>query len=187
MIPFITPGLAFLGRGIVYFSVYLGSIFYSIQRISTQFEYPIPTWVIVAGVLAATLPLARLYVLVRDLKRSRRAAELGARLVPKVVGKRIGNLDVMGIALRNVEIGYPGLLSASCYLGYITHVFPGDGITERIAEHGPTFNFNILYSELVLTTCPEHIKLILATDFTNYEKGGMSAHLKQGELTLLIR
>lgn len=38
-------------------------------------------------------------------------------------------------------------------------------------KYGPVANMRILWSDLVFTTSPEHIKLILATDFQNYVKG----------------
>jgi hypothetical protein len=36
---------------------------------------------------------------------------------------------------------------------------------------GPVFNFHILWDDAIVTASPEHIKIILATDFNNYEKG----------------
>jgi hypothetical protein len=36
---------------------------------------------------------------------------------------------------------------------------------------GPVANMRVLWSDLIFTTSPEHIKLILATDFQNYVKG----------------
>lgn len=48
----------------------------------------------------------------------------------------------------------------------------GDGLKEKLEEHGNAFNFNVLWErDAVFTVSPEHIKLVLATDFNNYEKG----------------
>lgn len=169
--PLVSPGLAFLGRGFVYFSVYLGSSFYATSRIASDIGYDLPEWTIVTGVILAAPILSRVYVVFRDFKRSRRAASLGARTVPKAVGKWPGNLDILRDSLRNSEIGYPG-----------THLHPfddlfnidcsiGDGLDVAIDAQGPVFNMNLLYSDLIMTTCPEHIKIVLASDFHNYEKG----------------
>lgn len=38
-------------------------------------------------------------------------------------------------------------------------------------KRGDAFNLRIFWEDLLFTTNPEHIKLILATDFHNYEKG----------------
>lgn len=47
----------------------------------------------------------------------------------------------------------------------------GDGLWELMEKHGAAFNMRVLWDDFVLTTSPEHIKLILATDFKNYAKG----------------
>jgi len=36
---------------------------------------------------------------------------------------------------------------------------------------GHVINLRVFWSDLLLTTSPEHLKLILATDFDNYVKG----------------
>lgn len=44
-------------------------------------------------------------------------------------------------------------------------------MNELIEERGPVVNLRVFWSDLLLTTSPEHLKLILATDFDNYVKG----------------
>ncbi len=40
-----------------------------------------------------------------------------------------------------------------------------------IKEYGPIVDMHVLWDYAVVTTCPEHIKAMLAKDFTNFEKG----------------
>lgn len=47
----------------------------------------------------------------------------------------------------------------------------GDGLDELLEKKGPVVNIRILWDDLIFTASPEHIKLILATDFNNYVKG----------------
>ena len=38
-------------------------------------------------------------------------------------------------------------------------------------EQGPVVNLRVFWSDCIFTTSPEHLKLILATEFDNYVKG----------------
>ena len=44
-------------------------------------------------------------------------------------------------------------------------------MTEMHENLGDVANVRIMWSDWIFTTSPEHIKLILATDFNNYVKG----------------
>ena len=43
-----------------------------------------------------------------------------------------------------------------------------------MAAKGPAIDMHVLWESLIITTSPEHIQLILATDFNNYVKGQLS-------------
>ncbi|KAF9070001.1 cytochrome P450 [Rhodocollybia butyracea] len=58
--------------------------------------------------------------------------------------------------------------SSSSY--YFTGL-PWDGLMDIMEVRGPVFNLNVLWDNFVLTCQPEHIQIILATDFNNYVKG----------------
>ncbi|KAJ7464359.1 cytochrome P450 [Mycena latifolia] len=114
----------------------------------------IPSWAAVTLAIAG-LPFYTFFsVLLRDWRHRRAAAALGARLVPVVQGKSVGSIDILRTMRFNRAYGYPA-----------------DGLLEAIAELGATVNFKVLWMDTILTTSPEHIKLILATDFNNYIKG----------------
>ncbi|KAJ2929607.1 hypothetical protein H1R20_g7493, partial [Candolleomyces eurysporus] len=149
----VTPGVAFLCRGVAYLSVYVGSTHYGANQLAIYYGVEVSNWVIITGALIAAPVLGRLYVSLRDLKHKRRAAALGARIVPRILGEKIGNLDVVERAMNNSKKGYVG-----------------EDMQDPLTTLGPTFNLNIMYSDLIFTTSPEHVKLILATDFQNFVK-----------------
>jgi len=47
----------------------------------------------------------------------------------------------------------------------------GDYLEDLFDEHGSVYNVYNMYSDLYITISPEHIKLMLATDFQNFVKG----------------
>ncbi|KAJ7053490.1 cytochrome P450 monooxygenase pc-1 [Mycena amicta] len=114
----------------------------------------IPLWA-TALLSIASIPVYAAYsVWSTDRRQGREAEAMGARLAPRVQGKWPGNLDLLRRMLRNRIDGYPA-----------------DNITEFMEKHGPVVNVRILWRNMIITMCPEHIKCILATDFDNYEKG----------------
>lgn len=53
----------------------------------------------------------------------------------------------------------------------------GDPLEDLTKKFGHTFNLRVLFTNRIFTTEPEHIKLILASDFDHYEKGAATAKL----------
>ncbi|KAF7421181.1 hypothetical protein PC9H_011701 [Pleurotus ostreatus] len=90
----------------------------------------------------------------REFKNRREAARLGARTIPKLRGKWIANVDFLQAMSKRVESGYPD-----------------DSLTDLVAKYGHVADFYVLWRHLMFTTSPEYIKIVLATDFANYEKG----------------
>ena len=93
-------------------------------------------------------------------------------MVPCARGKWLGNADVLKTMQHNFTYGYPGVYTLKwvCFAPFWQDVL-GDGLSEMIEERGPVVNLRVFWSDLLLTTSPEHLKLILATDFDNYVKG----------------
>jgi hypothetical protein len=50
---------------------------------------------------------------------------------------------------------------------------------ELADELGPVFDIWPMWENVIFTTAPEHIQIILATDFTNYIKGFSNLILNQ--------
>ncbi|KAJ7048749.1 cytochrome P450 monooxygenase pc-1 [Mycena amicta] len=148
------PGIAFLGRvtlRVLSRPILLGLAgHYAARRAGVS----LPSWVTVILAIAS-LPIYIAYKVHAKLRRQRAEAEkLGARLAPVLQGKRFGNLDFLGTMVYNRVHGYPG-----------------DGFNEVVEEYGPVVNFRVLWIDALLTVWPEHIKHILATGFTHFEKG----------------
>ncbi|KAF9025789.1 cytochrome P450 monooxygenase pc-3 [Hymenopellis radicata] len=95
-----------------------------------------------------------LRVLRDDFKWRRAAARAGARMPPRVVGSQWGNWDVLKTMLKAWEEGYIG-----------------DYMVDQMHALGSLFDMHVLWANLFLTTSPQHIHLMLATDFANFEKG----------------
>ncbi|KAJ7736553.1 cytochrome P450 [Mycena maculata] len=155
----VSPGVIFLFRASRFLAIPF-TIGFGISWLSVQLGGPrLPAWVAVVLSLASLPAYAVFNVLLRDWRTQRAAAALGARLVPVVKGKSIGSVDIMKMLQDNRKFGYPA-----------------DGLNGFVAEVGPTVNIRVLWSDIILTTVPENIKLILSTDFNNYVKGERFKH-----------
>ncbi|KAK6974435.1 cytochrome P450 [Favolaschia claudopus] len=164
----LSPGVKFLARLLI--NVFSKPIAFGVgvHYLSRRFDIQIPIWATVL-VATASLPLYVTYrVVKRDARQRREAEAMGARLAPRISGMGFGNLGWMKIMLHNRVHGYPG-----------------DGLNEAIEELGPIFNMRVLWIDSIMTVCPEHLKLMLATDFNNFVKGerfqfGMNSVLGSG-------
>jgi hypothetical protein len=99
-------------------------------------------------------------------------SEMDARPCPRVQGKLPFNIDILGFVVKSFLTGYPGrfgLSKPSTYQGLINLV--GEGFTELQKTMGHVYDLNVLGRTSIFTTCPEHIQIVLATDFHNYVKG----------------
>jgi hypothetical protein len=105
--PSMTPGFEFLGRCLpIFFIPVFAAV--TLQRIATQVDILIPTWVCVIGAMLS-VPLyawARIYY--HLLSERREAARMGARFAPEVLGKLPGNVDAISMMVENFKHGYIG-------------------------------------------------------------------------------
>lgn len=104
----ITPGLAFLGRGCLSLILPCTTIVGVRLILKVYFNLPVPTWSLVAGISAGVPLMLAARIGIDDFKQRRRAAALGARMVPRVRGRWLGNIDVLMTVMRNANGGYPG-------------------------------------------------------------------------------
>ncbi|KAF8957214.1 cytochrome P450 monooxygenase pc-3 [Flammula alnicola] len=155
----VTPGVAFLARGLALLTVLFGFFTTATTVIATWFGYEIPFWMVKAGFAIGVPAVSVIYVLAKKLLDTRQAYSMGARIVPEVRGKLPGNLDIVQVMMENLKTGYPG-----------------DGLDDLLEKHGSVVNLRIMWSDMVFTTSPEHIKTMLATDFQNYVKGERFHH-----------
>ncbi|KAJ7066916.1 cytochrome P450 [Mycena amicta] len=124
------------------------------QYVSRRLGSPIPTWATVV-LLCAAVPLSVVYNAKRStVFKQREAASMGARLAPTIVGKKLGNLDILKTMGE-----------------YRVHGYPGEFFKQLVSTHGPVFNLPLMSKDMMVTVWPDHIKQILALDFENFEKG----------------
>ncbi|KAI6015338.1 cytochrome P450 monooxygenase CYP63 [Pisolithus orientalis] len=90
-----------------------------------------------------------------DMAQQREAKQLGARLIPRVVGKWPGNIDVMLKLQKSLSSGY-------IYQGYL----------ELFEEYQcTTLNTRFLWMDNIISMDQEHCKYVLATGFNNFWRG----------------
>lgn len=123
---------------------------YGSHKVFPERSYP----VIVSGILLTLFSLSSAYVLSTKWIAKREAAALGARIVPEVKGNWPGNFDVLRIMIDKFKNGYPA-----------------EGLDDLHVQYGPAINMRIVWTDLMMTQSPEHIKLMLATNFQNFVKG----------------
>ena len=167
----VTPGVDYLAKGLVFFVGYGIFTSTSVSYLAARTGYDIPRWMVLAACIASVPLISATYVIGQKISRWRRSYTVGARIVPEVQGSYPGNLDVLHIQIKNLEVGYPGMFK-QCICRLSCRVTPsGDGLDELLNKYGPVINLRVMWSDLILTTSPEHIKTILASDFQNYVKG----------------
>ncbi|KAG2139815.1 cytochrome P450, partial [Suillus bovinus] len=150
----VSPGVAYLARGLLSVVVPAASSVIIVVRLASLKGIRVSPWLVSAVVLGAAPFGFAAYVFADGILQQRKANRLGARLVPRIQGKLPGNLDkVVKMVLRN------------------ENEYLGQSIEDEIKVLGPTINFRFFWEDLIMTTEPQHIKTILATDFDNYVKG----------------
>ncbi|KAI9001368.1 cytochrome P450 monooxygenase pc-3 [Trametes punicea] len=95
-----------------------------------------------------------LRIVVREWDIQRKAKRLGAVLPPHWHGRALGNLDLLRYFLDRFRDGYLG-----------------DGAWERIDELQHLYTISILWDVTYLTTDANVVKSVLATEFSDFEKG----------------
>ncbi|KAG6885432.1 hypothetical protein C0993_001749 [Termitomyces sp. T159_Od127] len=153
----LTPGIAFILYQIYRLALPSVIFGYALKVLSNRGVFGgniLPTWAAVLGSLFFLPIITAIRIIIKDFDDRRQAAKLGARLARRIDGKAIGNIDLLATLRRLWDTGYIAD-------GFINHVGEGD----------PVVNLRILWSDMIFTVWPEHIKTILATDFPNYEKG----------------
>lgn len=172
---YITPGVDFLVKGSLILGAFVGTIVTLNSSVATKAGYHIPTWMLLAGTTIAIPVSLTISVMSRKISNARQATTMGARIVPEAQGQWLGNLDILKKMMENLKVGYPGIFPFSNCLTWGRYSSPspilGDGLDELLVKRGPVFNLRIMWSDLIFTASPEHIKSMLATDFQNYVKG----------------
>ncbi|KAJ7872727.1 cytochrome P450 monooxygenase pc-1 [Mycena leptocephala] len=146
----LTPGVHFLARNLVV----PGILVLLTHRAAAKFGIGVSIWTVLVASVSAPIAYLVARSVATERYHARDAKRMGARLAPRVRGKWPGNLDFISKLLQAYEIGYLG-----------------DGLYELADELGPVFDIWPIWENVIFTTAPEHVQIILATDFANYIKG----------------
>ncbi|KAG9317011.1 cytochrome P450 [Chiua virens] len=128
-----------------------------IKFLETFHSVSIPIWLQLC-LCVASFPLVFAYsVVYADYRNQRDAATNGAVLAPLVPSKWPGGLDLLFSSLNDFKNGYLG-----------------ETLEQQRQEIGNTFTTRIFWENKLVTTEPEHVKAILATQFNSFAKGPIS-------------
>lgn len=105
---FIPPGITFLTRGLIALLLPCGAIATLKFILYNYYNIFIPTWALISGIAIGLPIVLTIRVQIVDMKHRRRAAVLGARVVPCVKGKWPGNIDEFRKFFTSIKEGYPG-------------------------------------------------------------------------------
>lgn len=75
----------------------------------------LPLWACLALIVVSPPVSLAAYTVYYDVKQRRDAAAMGARVVPRVVGNRSGNLDVLQRLLKIWDNGYLGMSATGSF------------------------------------------------------------------------
>ncbi|KAI0637985.1 cytochrome P450 monooxygenase pc-3 [Trametes polyzona] len=150
------PGIPFLFQHLVLLSAPPFAV-YSVKRKLPEWTgVVLPTWFWILAAIAFGPLLYSVHVRQKYRGYRRRAAALGAVLPPELTGHEFGNKDVLRGILDAFTTGYP------------SDMFDIGG-----EMCGSLFRYTIFWDMSYGTTDPNVVKTVLATDFTNYEKGDL--------------
>ena len=182
MLP-LTPGLRYLAGAALSLAIpAIGGV--AIQLLLNRaLDARIPTWIVIFGSLVIVPVEGGIRLFLKEWRDRQEAAVMGAQLVPKVRGKLLGNLDVVRKVREAWTTGYPGacsLIDLPSPEVFNEIVSLGDVLDDFFDFHGSMFNLYPVYSDLFFTMSPEHLKLMLTTDFPNFVKGAAKSKSTRG-------
>ncbi|KAI0677045.1 cytochrome P450 monooxygenase pc-3 [Trametes maxima] len=111
-------------------------------------------YVVALIAVLSALMVVPIRISLRSWRVRRKAARMGATLPPRWDTKRFGNVDLLHHILDRFKNGYIG-----------------DGFWDRIDELGHLHSISVLWDAVYLTNDANVVKAILATDFSEFEKG----------------
>jgi hypothetical protein len=105
----VTPGVDLIAKGFALLTAYIGILSTSISYLTARAGRDVPTWPLFAFCAGSIPIVASVYVIGGKLKKKRAARRLGARMITEVQGKYPGNLDILRVMIKNLDVGYPGM------------------------------------------------------------------------------
>ncbi|KAJ6461237.1 cytochrome P450 [Mycena vitilis] len=118
----------------------------------TYFNIHTPRWAF-APLCLLSLPLIFTARVQYRLYADRRGAKAHGAVLPPTVRSSIGGIDLMIAGARNAN------------------AYPAEPLAQIASELGNIFRVRVLFKDRFFTCEPEHLKIILATEFNSFEKG----------------
>ncbi|KAJ7614903.1 cytochrome P450 [Roridomyces roridus] len=146
----IPPGLIYLSKQIPRILAPAASCYLARIILYRFCDIAIPTWLAVLAYIFSGPLVLTVFVQYYIWKDRREASAAGAVLAPNLPGW-IGGLDLFTVNVENM--------------------FPGDHLAVGAAELGYTFGLRFLFKTRLFTAEPDHLRVILATEFNSFEKG----------------
>ncbi|KAF8150435.1 cytochrome P450 [Mycena galopus ATCC 62051] len=146
------PGIRFLGRTL--FAPLCLFLMFQATATHRTYGFGLPPWQAPIIALFACIAFVVGGNVFAGLYHARAAAAVGARLVPCAKGAWPGSVDLMHRLLGAAKTGYLG-----------------DSFAALVQSLEPAINIRMLWEDKIFTVAPEHLQIVLATDFKNYVKG----------------
>ncbi|KAH9849996.1 cytochrome P450 monooxygenase pc-2 [Lenzites betulinus] len=148
------PGLRFLARGLA-INLIPASCVWLLSRLLTFYNgVCLSGPAIFIGAFLSIPGAYALRVVFKNVGARWRAKRIGASLPSRWDGRLPGNWDILQHTLERFKNGYVG-----------------EGFWDKVDELGHLHSVDLLWDRVYLTNDADVIKTILATDFSNFEKG----------------
>ena len=150
----VPPGFLYIAQNLHRFLLPPGATFAILRILREQHNVDIPAWL---EIFACILSLPGAFAasnLYWNCRNARDAAARGAVLAPKAEAKLPGAIDRLLDTAKLFATGYPG-----------------EAFERQARIYGNTVNVHVLWEDRVMTTEPEYIKAILASQFNSFAKG----------------
>lgn len=157
-----TPGGKFLGCALLSLlcpCAFIAGFQYVLDK---HLSFFIPAWLLMTATALGAPTVLALRIALDEINQRRRAAALGARLVPRVIGSLPGNLDVLMKLMNEYRHGYPCEIRTLCSFSRADSCSSlADAQNLWAGVLGSTFNLRVFWEDIIFTDEPDNIKVRL--------------------------
>jgi len=154
------PGPSFILRQLLSWEfVSFAAAIYSICIGNKALGLNLPPWVVVSCTILALPCIPLFHAQYQYWRDGRKAASLGARLVPTVPMRLPGGIDLVATLRKAFRTGYIGVHIHLHRAQRLTRILAGDGFVDWLAEGGQTVDMRTLWTTRVsLYSCTHYLK-----------------------------
>lgn len=163
----LTPGMRYLGRLAASIVFPVIGLILLLLRLLRAFAPGVSMSVggSIALLVAAFLAILTTTIVSIEVSQRRRAAEFGARLIPRIRGYLPGNVDILFNVIRRAETDYIGSCKSNLIITgtdkgrLLVICISGTAILEQMQLYGPVINQRYLWEDVIVTAEPQNIKV----------------------------